>query len=107
MPPDHPENVLGHTVSGLVLPRSHLHPIYGPVPPRKFHPGDCTSVNQANVTNGRSLPLRLYPPEEYVINGVVSTVRNSGTLLVDFCRFSGKFRTMSSVTEKVNIPSVD
>ena len=38
--------------------------------------------------------------------GVVSTVKNSRTLLVDYCRLSGKLRTVSSVTEKVHLPSV-
>ena len=28
--PDPPKNLLGHTVYGLVLPRSNLYPIYGP-----------------------------------------------------------------------------
>ena len=31
-------------------------------------------------------------------NGVVSAVENSRMLLIDFCRFSGKFLTMFSVT---------
>ena len=42
------------------------------------------------------------PPEEYSTsnNGIVSIVENSRMLIVDFCWFSGKFRTMSSVTER-------
>ena len=39
-------------------------------------------------------------------NVIVLTVENSRTQLVDFCRSSGKFRTMSSATEKVHLPSV-
>ena len=64
-----------------------------------FHPGDCTSVNQASFTSGPSLPLRPCAPLKNTSNnGIVSTVENSRMLLVDFCWFSGKFRTMSSVT---------
>ena len=69
----------------LVSPPLHL-------PSRKFHPGYCTSVNQASFTNGPSFPLRLYyirlysPPSKNTSNnGVVSTVDNSRSLLVEFC----------------------
>ena len=63
------------------------------VPSRKFHPGDCASVDQANFTNGPSRPLglyTLYSLKNTSNNGIVLTVENSSTLLVDFCWFSGK-----------------
>ena len=61
----------------------------------KFYPGDCTSINQAQYSTSA-----IYPLKNTSNNGVVSSVENSRTLLVDFFTFIGKLRTMSSVTEK-------
>ena len=51
----------------------------------------------------QSSTLAIYPLKNASNNGI-SPVENSRMLLVDFVQFSGKFRTMSSVTE-VHLPS--